>query len=155
MPIASLALMLMSLPSAQPPKQVTVPPNMQVEVTATAAATMEGAPQVDEPVTPPLAVSAETAATSAAVAVTAASPTGTDESATAADDGDLVVTARPSIPGDPIQAVNVASFNVTQAIDNAVTGPVAHAFERTVPSPVRSGLRNLLSNLHEPVVFIK
>lgn len=33
-------------------------------------------------------------------------------------------------------------------------GPVALAYERKVPGPFRTGLRNVLKNLHEPDVFI-
>ncbi len=68
---------------------------------------------------------------------------------------EIVVQARPrNIAGDPIAAVNAKSFAVTEKVDNAVFGPVALAYSRTMPKPVRSGLRNFLSNLHEPVVFV-
>lgn len=68
---------------------------------------------------------------------------------------DLVVTARPGAPpGDPLQGLNVTSFTVVQAVDEAVTAPVALAYKRAVPSPVRSGLRNFLSNLQEPIVSL-
>lgn len=56
--------------------------------------------------------------------------------------------------GDPLAAVNEQSFAVTQAVDEAVIGPVARAYKRTVPSPIRSGLRNFLANLREPVVVL-
>ena len=65
---------------------------------------------------------------------------------------DIVVTARPR--GDPLRRANVASFNATQAVDDAVIGPAAHTYERVVPSPVRGGLRNFFYNLHEPTVFL-
>lgn len=68
--------------------------------------------------------------------------------------GDIVVTARRRTPGDPLAAVNEESFAATQAVDRAVVGPVATAFERTVPTPIRSGLRNFFINLHEPIVFV-
>lgn len=70
-------------------------------------------------------------------------------------DDSIVVMAKPdSAPGDPMQALNVQSFAVVQAVDHAVTGPVALAYKESVPTPVRSGLRNFLSNLKEPVVFL-
>lgn len=67
----------------------------------------------------------------------------------------IVVTARQSPPpGDPLQALNAKSFSVVQSVDEAVTGPVARTYKKSVPSPVRSGLRNFLGNLEEPVVFL-
>lgn len=67
---------------------------------------------------------------------------------------DVVVTARRHAPEDPLQAVNAQSFAVTQAVDRAVIGPVALAYQRHVPGPVRGGVRNFLNNLHEPDVFL-
>ena len=64
---------------------------------------------------------------------------------------DIVVTGRTGPPpGDPLEQVNEVSFAAVQAVDKAVIGPVAHAYETGVPSPVRSGVRNFLANLHEP-----
>jgi phospholipid-binding lipoprotein MlaA len=73
----------------------------------------------------------------------------------AGPDDAIVVTARPGAPpGDPLQALNVQSFSVVQSVDEAVTGPVALTYRRAVPAPVRSGLRNFLSNLQEPIVSL-
>lgn len=67
----------------------------------------------------------------------------------------IVVTARPQdVPGDPLQSINVASFETVQAVDEAVVGPVSMAFKSAVPKPVRSGVRNFLNNLQEPVIFL-
>lgn len=69
--------------------------------------------------------------------------------------GDIVVTARPrAVAGDPLQQVNADSFAATQAVDRALVGPVALTYKRTVPKPIRTGLRNVLNNLREPVVFL-
>ncbi|MCP4025512.1 MAG: VacJ family lipoprotein [Sphingomonas sp.] len=65
---------------------------------------------------------------------------------------DIVVTARP--PGDPLHKVNEQAFAATEAVDDAITGPAALAYKRTVPDPVRSGLRNFFNNLHEPTVAL-
>jgi phospholipid-binding lipoprotein MlaA len=71
------------------------------------------------------------------------------------DPSEIVVTAgTPPPKEDPLQAVNVVSFKAVQAIDTAFVGPVAKAYETAVPSPVRSGVRNFLSNLHEPENFL-
>jgi phospholipid-binding lipoprotein MlaA len=71
------------------------------------------------------------------------------------DPGEIVVTGRAGPPpGDPLEQVNEVSFATVQAIDKALIGPVAHAYETAIPSPVRSGVRNFLSNLHEPETFL-
>jgi phospholipid-binding lipoprotein MlaA len=50
--------------------------------------------------------------------------------------------------------VNVQTFQAVQKVDEAVVGPAAEGFRKVVPSPVRSGLRNALFNLGEPIVAI-
>jgi phospholipid-binding lipoprotein MlaA len=67
--------------------------------------------------------------------------------------GDVVVVGRDR-RGDPMSAVNEESFKVTQAVDDAVIGPAARAYKKNVPGPVRSGLRNFIGNLREPVVAL-
>ena len=68
---------------------------------------------------------------------------------------DIIVTARPvPIPGDPLEKINARAFEATQAVDKALFGPAAVAYREVLPVPVRSGLRNLLGNLREPVVFV-
>jgi phospholipid-binding lipoprotein MlaA len=74
-------------------------------------------------------------------------------------DGDgqqsIIVTGRARAPSnDPIEAVNRASFNMVQAADQAFVGPVADGYRKAVPRPMRSGIRNLLRNLQEPVNFV-
>lgn len=79
----------------------------------------------------------------------------TDAQADAGQAGTIVVTGRRGhAPGDPLEGVNAASFGVTQGFDRALVAPVSMAYKRTVPSPIRSALHNILSNLHEPVVFL-
>ncbi|MFT3965175.1 MAG: VacJ family lipoprotein [Sphingobium sp.] len=70
------------------------------------------------------------------------------------DENITVVARGHHAPGDPLQGANQASFAVTQAVDKALVGPVAHVYERVVPKPARNGLRNFFRNLHEPVVFV-
>lgn len=67
-------------------------------------------------------------------------------------ESDVLVTGR-NRQGDPLEPLNAASFEAAQAVDQAVVGPAALAYEKNVPSPLRSGLRNFLVNLREPVVF--
>ncbi len=68
---------------------------------------------------------------------------------------EIVVTSTPrGGRADPLRAVNEKSFEATVAVDDAVTRPVALAYARAVPEPVRQGLRNVLDNLAEPVTFV-
>lgn len=77
--------------------------------------------------------------------------TGADET----EQNPIVVTADPPPdPGDPIQQVNTVSFEVTQAVDDALVAPVSLTYQRALPKPLRTGLRNFLGNLQEPVVFL-
>ncbi|MCJ2184523.1 MlaA family lipoprotein [Novosphingobium sp. 1949] len=73
------------------------------------------------------------------------------------DDGGneiLVLRRKPAPPGDPLERLNEKSFVAVQAVDEAVIEPVTKAFNKTVPSPVRQGLRNFFNNLGEPVNFV-
>ncbi|QHD65718.1 VacJ family lipoprotein [Sphingobium yanoikuyae] len=54
---------------------------------------------------------------------------------------------------DPFAAINEQSFEAVQAVDKALIEPVAKAYNKGLPRPVRKGLRNFFSNLGEPVVF--
>ena len=67
---------------------------------------------------------------------------------------EIVVRARGHNPADPVEAVNVKSFQVVQAVDKAVIEPVATAYKRRVPTPIRSSLHNILNNLDEPIVIV-
>jgi phospholipid-binding lipoprotein MlaA len=66
-------------------------------------------------------------------------------------ESEIVVEGRKG-GGTPIEQVNVESFAVAQEIDEAVFGPVARAYGKSVPRPIRKGLRNVLTNLREPIV---
>ena len=55
---------------------------------------------------------------------------------------------------DPAQAVNEASYQVVQKVDDAIVAPLAMGYKHALPAPIRSGLRNFLRNLTEPVVFL-
>ena len=70
------------------------------------------------------------------------------------DEGVIVVTGRVEAPpGDPVEAINAVSFGAVQTVDDAVVGPAARVYERGLPKPVRSGIRNVLRNLAEPINF--
>jgi len=54
---------------------------------------------------------------------------------------------------DPWEGMNRGLYAVHDAIDTAVLEPVALGYRYVVPSPARTGVRNLLRNLNSPVVF--
>ena len=84
-----------------------------------------------------------------------ADPASQASAAIPSDPQDIVITGhRGAARGDPLERVNEKSFAATQAIDGAIIGPVAMAYAKTVPNPIRSGLRNFRFNLHEPIVFV-
>lgn len=70
-------------------------------------------------------------------------------------EGQIIVTGNAGAPkGDPAEEINVAAFETVQKIDDAVVAPVADAYDKGMPKPVRTGLRNFLRNLGEPINFL-
>jgi len=63
------------------------------------------------------------------------------------------VAADGHYPGDPLEGFNRSMFGLHQGLDKSIYRPVAMGYKHVVPKPVRSGLRNVLSNLNEPIVF--
>ncbi|CUS45402.1 MAG: VacJ family lipoprotein [Pseudomonadota bacterium] len=57
-------------------------------------------------------------------------------------------------PGDPLENFNRKMFSAFQKTDRKFIRPAAMAYKHVVPKLVRSGLRNALSNLNEPIVFL-
>jgi len=55
-------------------------------------------------------------------------------------------------PRDPFEQINRQIFAVNMALDEALVLPVARAYERHVPQPVQTGLRNMMSNLLDPYI---
>jgi phospholipid-binding lipoprotein MlaA len=70
---------------------------------------------------------------------------------TAPDGNEIVVSARVSSPTDPLAKINVEAYKAIQAVDDALVAPVSRGYQKSVPSPIRDGLRNFLRNLDEPV----
>jgi len=89
-------------------------------------------------------------------AETAALPEGQDEAAETPTQGNvIVVEGQLGAPqGDPAEAINAATYEVVQAVDVAVVEPIASAYDKSVPKPIRTGLRNVLRNLGEPINFL-
>lgn len=72
------------------------------------------------------------------------------------EDENMIVVTGPdrASPIDPLSEVNAEVFEIGQDFDRALVAPVANAYKQALPKPVRSGLRNFLNNLAEPVVFL-
>lgn len=60
----------------------------------------------------------------------------------------------PHAKGDPLEGFNRAMFSFNQSLDRAIFRPAAMGYKHAVPRPARSGLRNVFTNLSEPVVFV-
>lgn len=73
--------------------------------------------------------------------------------ATATTD-EILVSGRAPSPIDPVERVNVVSYEVVQGIDTAVTGPIARTYKKALPEQIRVGVHNALNNLDEPIVFV-
>ena len=66
----------------------------------------------------------------------------------------LTVRAPRHAQGDPLERLNRRFFRSNQKFDAKLFRPAAMGYKHAVPRPVRSGLRNLFSNLGEPIVFL-
>ena len=55
---------------------------------------------------------------------------------------------------DPLIRINERAFDITEGVDQAVVGPIAYAYEETLPSPIRDASRNFLRNLREPTNLV-
>jgi phospholipid-binding lipoprotein MlaA len=56
-------------------------------------------------------------------------------------------------PRDHFERFNRAMFKFNTALDHAVMRPVARAYVKTVPGPMRTGVSNFLSNIHYTVTI--
>ena len=98
---------------------------------------------------PSLVIDVESAAAVLNAATASPQASGTDE-----QPNDIVVTgAERAPPGDPFEHLNAKSFETVQSVDKAVVEPVAKAYNKGLPKPMRNGFRNFFANLQEPVVF--
>ena len=57
-------------------------------------------------------------------------------------------------PGDPLERANRVSHRFGLFLDKAVLGPIARAYVRVTPSPVRTGVTNFIDNLTYPNVIL-
>lgn len=141
-----------------------------MSVTLLASAALLAVPVADGPAEPEVALvqDAQGASASAATPLPAETPTEPQPATPVAlpqapapsldqieqDDQAIVVSGEKTPQQDPMQAVNQASYDAVQAVDDAVIAPVANVYEKGVPRPIRMGLRNFLRNLTEPIVAL-
>ena len=166
-------ILALALGSVSPGDQVALPP---IDAPAAAPAPTPVATPAPSPVATPApettpAPVLQTAPTSPAVLVlpvfagpasttivgyTGPKPLVAAQDARAADTGDaIVVTGRSKPPpGDPLQALNAKSYEVSQAADRAIVAPAAHVYKGIVPRQVRTGIRHFFRNLQEPIVAL-
>jgi phospholipid-binding lipoprotein MlaA len=56
-------------------------------------------------------------------------------------------------PRDPWERMNRTTFKVNTALDHAIARPVARAYQKVTPRPVRTGVSNFMDNLFYPVTM--
>ena len=137
-----------TIPQSPPISQISVQPQLQAQVRLVDSVTVPGTLSADTAV--PISDEAldEISGDDAGPLLSPIVPT--DDAQTT-----IVVTAREGPPpGDPAEAVNEMAFGAAQSVDNAFAGPVARAYQRGIPEPIRDGLQNFLNNLNEPIVFL-
>lgn len=132
-------------PPTTPPSDQAVPPPPQAVPQSPAA------PPLPQSAPPPPS-NADVPGVPQPAATTPAAPAPT-QAQSGQPPSDVTVTTRPFTPGDPLESMNVKSFEFTQKIDDAVIGPVSVGYTHAIPKPARNGISNLLFNLHEPVYF--
>lgn len=149
--VLTIALLIASEQGAAPNQDVapivSAQPDQPQEPVLAPAPTAAPAPvAVGVPPAPP-APAAAPAATDAPPAIVQDKPS---------SDGDVITVSgeRGAPKADPAQAVNQVSYEAVQAIDKAVIGPVAREYKESVPGQVRKGVRNVINNLDEPIVFV-
>ena len=57
-------------------------------------------------------------------------------------------------PQDPWESCNRGVYKFNDALDRAIAKPVAKAYVRMVPQPIRTGVSNFFANLNTPTVMI-
>ncbi len=73
--------------------------------------------------------------------------------APAASTGEPARPRRARTKGDPLEGTNRKLFSVHQTLDRIFFRPIAMAYKTVIPKPIRTGIRHMLSNLSEPIVF--
>ncbi len=79
----------------------------------------------------------------------ATAPNSASSSANSASDAGKGLTVAASNPVDPWENWNRKVYGFNDAIDRAVLKPVAETYRDVVPSPVRTGVNNVLGNIRD------
>lgn len=102
--------------------------------------------------------SAETADIAAVATApgSAAQPVATkpEDEPTAPAGGNVIVVEGQSAgapAGDPAEQVNAKTYEVAQKVDAAIVEPIANAYDKSLPVPIRKGLGNFIRNLGQPI----
>lgn len=151
----------LSQPDPGPPAAVASLGPASTQTTAPAAAPVATpvatpAPAADSPTNP-----VSPAAPGAAVQITSTQNTSPQNTlaSTAPATPDTAATPTPSAPiqstpNDPFERFNRASFAFSQPFDHYLLRPVAMVYKHVVPHVLRDGVRNFLTNLISPVIFL-
>lgn len=166
----AVALLLAGAPAASEPDAPTSPaaPMVTATPTAPAPAIQTATPQAATASTPtktpvPVIPTATdgSAPVPAAPAPVISTPSilepapGATTAATPQDPDAIVVQARRKAPPeDPLQGLNIQTFAITQAVDQAFVKPVSMTYRKIIPDPARAGIRNFLNNVREPAGFL-
>jgi ABC-type transporter lipoprotein component MlaA len=57
-------------------------------------------------------------------------------------------------PNDPLEGYNRAMFSFNEQVDKVAIKPAAQVYEAVLPSPVRTGVGNVLGNLGDPWIAL-
>jgi phospholipid-binding lipoprotein MlaA len=83
------------------------------------------------------------------------SPQTTDTAKLPSKSDEIIVSGSNRAPReDPIQALNIQTYALTQAVDTAIVAPAAIGYQRAIPEPIRAGIRHFFNHITLPVVFI-
>ena len=77
---------------------------------------------------------------------------GTEQAAAAT--ADAGGSSAPGRIADPLEGWNRGVYGFNNGLDRAVVRPLAMSYRRALPTPARDGVRNVLTNLGAPVVFV-
>jgi len=55
---------------------------------------------------------------------------------------------------DPLEGLNRVVYRFNDTLDRKLLKPVARRYQEYVPSPVRTGVGNVFSNIYEPIVIV-
>jgi phospholipid-binding lipoprotein MlaA len=63
-------------------------------------------------------------------------------------------STKPRSPQDPFEPVNRGLYHADDLLDRAIGKPIAKAYKKVAPPPIRTGVSNFLENLRTPKVMI-